>query len=713
MFEIPVAIFLFNRPECTRQLYSAIATLKPIRLFIVADGPRKEHEADQELCATTRAVFNTIDWPCEVTKIYSEHNLGCRNSIPNGLSLIFKEVEECIILEDDCIPQQSFFMYCKELLARYKDDDKIMSIGGHRSDGPSEFNTDSYFFSKYPNIWGWATWKHKWEKYDLKMVEWSILRNTSWLNEILNDDAAVAFWKRMFDKMHNGMDTWDYALVFSSWLHNSLSIRPKVSMISNIGFDNNATHTKTPINGTSFPEAADMTFPLHHPSEINIDEESEKRIEWVSFSGMDKRILENVRSSILRRRQPTTNKVLHLSTYDEHGGAARAAKRIFQALTSQSFDFEMLTLHKTSDDNSIKLPKQLDTTTRLKLIHQLLTSYRKQKDNPQLVLQSYGEASAGIVDEINTDESGLVHLHWICNFLSIEDIAKINKPIVWTLHDMWPFAGSEHYSFDQEAYFYKEPTTEDTKENSRLIWKKKYELWKNKDINVVAPSRWLGRCAEKSAIFRNANIRVIPYPIDINFWIPENRKEAKAFFGLDTKKFQILFSAKNALKDHTKGWDLLQETLIKLHQDSKIDFELIVIGQEGEIDINVPFTVRMLGNINDDKTLVNLYSAVDVLVVPSRAEAFSQVTLEAQSCGLPVVGFDIGGLPDIVMHQQTGWISSSYDTIDLAKGIQWIMENEDRCTDLSVNARKNALEKFSPEVVAKEYMELYKEILAK
>ena len=713
MFNIPIAIFIFNRPECTQELYSAIAKLKPKTLFIIADGPREKNEEDKELCLRTRAIFNAIDWPCELTEFYSELNLGCRNSIPRGLDLVFQEVEECIILEDDCIPKQSFFPYCKELLGRYRDDARVMCIGGHRSDGPNEFSKESYFFSKYPSIWGWATWKHKWEKYNINMNNWNQLRNTNWLSTLLQDELAVVYWKRMFDEMQNGMDTWDYALIYSSWLHDLTSIRPRVNMINNIGFGNNATHTKTHNNGSSFSDVVDISFPLIHPDEVRIDEDAEKRIEWVSFSGMDKRILENARALILKRREHKKIKVLHLSTYDEYGGAARASKRIYQSLKEQPFEFEMLTLHKTSNDNSIRLPKEPDTKTSLKFIQQLLSSYRNQINISSNILQSYGEASAGVVNEINSDESLIIHLHWICNFLSIEDIANIKKPIVWTLHDMWPFCGSEHYSFDAEDYFYNSPTSQDTKDPNREIWLKKIKLFANLNLNVVAPSRWIASCAQKSFIFKNNTIHIIPYPIDFDLWHPKKREEAIVHFNFKREKKQILFVAVNGVKDYIKGWDLLVDSLMDLYLNEVLEFEVVILGQEGEIDTTLPFPVYSLGTINNDQMIAQLYSAVHLIVIPSRAEAFSQVCLEAQACALPVVGFDIGAIPDIVIHQTTGWISKSNDTIDLSKGIKWVLEDEERRSILCTNARKYALQKFSPDVVAKQYMTLYEKIISK
>ena len=709
MFNTPVVLFVFNRPQCTQLLFAAISALQPSRLFIVADGPREHHPSDIELCARTRELFIEISWPCTVSKLYSKTNIGCRKSIPNGLSWVFQQVEECIILEDDCLPQPSFFPFCEELLERYRNEPRIMTIGGHRTDGPNEFNADSYFFSKYPNIWGWATWKHKWEKYDLMMSEWTLLRSGSWLQSILKNEQEVAYWQRMFDSMQKGLDTWDYALVFSSWLHGALSVRPKVNMITNIGFGNDATHTDH--NSALFASSTDIHFPLVHPKLIATEDSVEKRIDWVSFSGMDKRILEGLRSKIKQTREKELPKILHISTYDEFGGAARAAQRIYQSLKTQSFRLEMLTLHKSSNDDSIKKPQQVDTKTNLKLIHGLLESYRIQKASPNNVLHSYGEVSAGIVNEINADEANIVHLHWICNFLSIEDIAKIEKPIVWTLHDMWPFSGSEHCSFDPEAYFYKHSSGTTSNDLPYQTWLKKLDFWKQQKFTVVAPSRGLANFAKQSILFEHSPISVIPHPINVNFWSPQSKNVARAHFNFSDNKKKILFIAKNPVNDMNKGWDLLQKSLFTLYQSGTIDFELIVVGHEGVADVTLPYTVHWLGDINNDQMLVWLYSSAHLLVVPSRAEAFSQVCLEAQACGLPAVGFDIGGLPDIINHEKTGWISKAYDTSDFSSGMQWVLEDEDLRKTMAINARKNVLEKFSPEVVAKQYLQLYDSIL--
>jgi hypothetical protein len=300
-FNVPVALFLFNRPKELKAVFDAIAKIKPSTIFLIADGPREGNIDDSRLCAAARSLVDQVNWPCKVYRQYSAINQGCRNAIPRGLDWVFSHVEECIILEDDCIPNESFFFYCQELLYRYRDNPRIISIGGHRYDGPDEFDAASYFFSKYPSTWGWATWRRAWEYFDLELTQWPELKNTDWLSEILGNKRHESYWSRIFDEMVKGKNTWDYALVFSSWAQNCISIRSKVNLIENIGFGPDATHTKDNHQLISQRKYQNLTLPLQHPCIIKTEVEDDDRIEWVSYSGTIDRMLQNARQKIRER----------------------------------------------------------------------------------------------------------------------------------------------------------------------------------------------------------------------------------------------------------------------------------------------------------------------------------------------------------------------------------------------------------------------------
>jgi hypothetical protein len=290
-FQTPVILLIFNRPAETARALAAIRAVRPSRLFVVADGPRPGHPDDPQACAQARGMVSDIDWPCSVERLEAATNMGCRDRVSSGLDWAFDRVEEAVVIEDDCLSDPSFFQLCGTLLARHRDDPRVMSIGGHRCDGPDEHDPPSYAFSRYPASWGWATWRRAWRHYDVGLREWPRLRATGWLESLLGDASAVRHWRRIFDHAVRGIDTWDYAWVFAHWLHGGLAIRPRVNLVQNIGFGQAATHTRDASHPLASRPAASLSFPLHHPSACTRDEALDRRLEWILFSGMVRRSL--------------------------------------------------------------------------------------------------------------------------------------------------------------------------------------------------------------------------------------------------------------------------------------------------------------------------------------------------------------------------------------------------------------------------------------
>jgi hypothetical protein len=275
-FNVPTAFLIFNRPDQTEQVFAEIARIRPKRLLVVADGPR--NEAETEKCRAARAIVERVDWSCEVLKNYSELNLGCRKRVSSGLTWIFEQCEEAIILEDDCLPHPSFFPYCAELLEKYRDDPRVMMISGSSFLAGSA-RDDSYYFSCFPHIWGWASWRRAWRHYDLELKRWPELRETDFLLNVLENDKAVERWRKHFDYCRQGkFDTWDYQLVFASWMQNALAIVPQRNLISNIGFGEEATNTKKAAAGMSGIEAHEIVFPLRHPRVVERDRAADRRL---------------------------------------------------------------------------------------------------------------------------------------------------------------------------------------------------------------------------------------------------------------------------------------------------------------------------------------------------------------------------------------------------------------------------------------------------
>ena len=270
----PVAFIIFKRPDTTKKVFEAIRQAKPQKLLVIADGARADVPGEAEKCAATRAIIELIDWECEVFRNYSDINLGCGKRVSSGLDWVFENVEEAIILEDDCLPHPSFFPFCEELLERYKYDERIGSISGQNVQFGRNQTEYSYYFSRYNHIWGWATWRRAWKYFDFDMKYWSEIETYNILKNILLDSRTRYKWNNRFRNTHNNkVDSWGYRWQFSCWLNHLLGIIPNVNLISNIGFGTEATNTNIKNNKYANLNAKAIYFPLKHPSFMvpNID----------------------------------------------------------------------------------------------------------------------------------------------------------------------------------------------------------------------------------------------------------------------------------------------------------------------------------------------------------------------------------------------------------------------------------------------------------
>ncbi|MCK5491752.1 MAG: glycosyltransferase family 2 protein [Candidatus Omnitrophica bacterium] len=267
-FNTPVALIVFNRPETTSQVLSAIRKVKPKQLFVIADGPRTNNLEDKKNCELVRKIIDDIDWDCQIYKKYSEINLGCGKGPSNGISWVFNNVNECIILEDDCIPDLSFFRFCEELLEKYRYDCRIMMISGNYHLLEKKRIEYSYFFSRNTQTWGWATWKRAWDFYDYEMTLWPEVKKSRWLERVLGTKQCVKYWERLFDECYKDKtrDYWDYQWTFCCWAQNALNIIPDRNLVTNIGVgDLGGSH----FTGIHCPfvnlPVYEIEFPLRHP----------------------------------------------------------------------------------------------------------------------------------------------------------------------------------------------------------------------------------------------------------------------------------------------------------------------------------------------------------------------------------------------------------------------------------------------------------------
>ena len=265
-----VLLTTYNRPYFTKGVFEIIKKVQPKKLFISSDGPK--NKKNKKLVEQTRSIFENIGWDCKVYKNYSEENLGLGKRMSSAITWFFDNVREGIVLEDDCLPDLSFFRYCEELLEKYRHDGRVMHITGDNFLAEEKRIGNSYYFSKYPHCWGWASWSRAWKSYDDKMERWTNLRESGWLRKKLDSKIARTYWKRVFDLTYkNKINSWAYKWQYSCWLENGITVVPKKNLVKNIGQGIDATNTKMDIRIKSI-SAKRLKFPLKHPVNISIDE---------------------------------------------------------------------------------------------------------------------------------------------------------------------------------------------------------------------------------------------------------------------------------------------------------------------------------------------------------------------------------------------------------------------------------------------------------
>lgn len=286
----PVAFFIFNRPDRTARVFAEIARARPATLLVVADGPRPDRTGERESCLAARAVVDQIDWPCELLTNFADSNLGCKRRVSTGLDWVFEQVEEAIILEDDCLPDATFFPFCTELLERFRDDPRVSMICGSNFQQGRRRSPHSYFFGLHVTVWGWASWRRTWRNYDVEMRRWPELRDTSWLTDLLINPVAVKYWRTTFEAAFQGeFDTWDWQFFFFWWSQNMLAVVPNRNLVSNIGFGDQGSHTRESLPTMAGLPLEPMRFPLHHLPEVYLDRDADN----LSFRRIYPWIIEN------------------------------------------------------------------------------------------------------------------------------------------------------------------------------------------------------------------------------------------------------------------------------------------------------------------------------------------------------------------------------------------------------------------------------------
>lgn len=427
-------------------------------------------------------------------------------------------------------------------------------------------------------------------------------------------------------------------------------------------------------------------------------------------------------------------RVLHVGCSDLSGGACRAAYRIHQCLHTYGSEnavvSRMRVIEKLSADPTVQGGDCKDQNPLSRYLRPRISLYHRfgiPFSSPNRVAHSFGWPDSGLGRELNEDSCDVIHLHWVgfslgMNTLSIAEIGRLNKPVVWTLHDQWAFCGGEHYSSSPpvtdrryiEGYVKENrPITEGGKDRNRLTWEAKRKHW-TRPFTIVCPSTWLANCARESFLMKTWPIHVIPYPIDLDVWAPFDQQQARLLMRLPQRCPLVLFGATGGAADPRKGADLLLQALQLLREQQAgthlEKVELVIFGQTAPAQpMDLGFPIHYAGILRDDVSLRLLYAAADVMVVPSRQEAFGQTASEAHACGTPVVAFRSGGLMDIVEDRLTGALAEPFDPGSLAAAIRWVLEDPERRQQMGRAARVKAVGAWDPERIAGNYADVYQQ----
>ena len=295
-FETPILFLIFNRPDSTREVFDQIKKVKPKHLFIAADGPRESIEGEKEKCEQTRAIINNIEWDCEVKTLFRSKNLGCALSVSSAITWFFDQVPEGIVLEDDCYPDLSFFGYCQELLMKYRHIDEVKLIGGNNFQDGVKRGNGSYYFSHYPEIWGWASWRRAWRDYDFKMNGLAETFETGNMKDVFKSTPEKKYWYGKFSQAKQGKnDTWDYQLMYSILKNKGIAISPQVNLVKNIGIDNNPTH-RSLLDSKKALKLNTLSFPLVHPP-IVVDRTADQYTYSQIYSRSPRRFIRLIREN--------------------------------------------------------------------------------------------------------------------------------------------------------------------------------------------------------------------------------------------------------------------------------------------------------------------------------------------------------------------------------------------------------------------------------
>lgn len=732
----PVALFTYKRADHTKATLEALARNAlaiQTSLFVFSDGPREEDEV--AAVAAVRDLVRATSGFASITLIERPKNMGLARSVISGVSELLEQHERVIVLEDDLVTSQHFLAYMNDALEHYRDDQMAFSVTGHTFPSSHLKIPDDYPFDTYAGYrcssWSWGTWRDRWQR-----INWSM----NYFPAFCQNPAAQEAFNRGGQDMtallrlqHEGkIDSWAIRFCYAHHVNGMRCIYPTRTLVRNIGLDNSGTHSK-PDPRFLHPALNEDWYPRRFCPASAMDEQIARNFRAVfdppppsagrlllrKTRSLVRLLAHRVRGAASRVRRVLLRPaqdvdVLIVNTYQKNGGAARAAWRTYCGVRKVHPAAAYLTLFR--EDWGPGVVGLFNNSVRGAVAQRLVwLDQRPLRAYPGRRQTFFSPAihPNPLRIPLSRFHPRLVHLHWVGHgLLRVEEIGKLDCPVVWTLHDTWAFTGGCHYTgdcsgFRQQCGQCPQLESRDDNDISRSLMQRKARAFHGLDLTIVTPSRWLADLAASSSLFAGRRIEVIPNGLDTDAFKPIDRSAARAYLGISEEHPVILFGA-HWLPDPRKGGDLLCNALSRLGTPCT----LLTFG-EGQLPLADVPNVQLcsLGNLNDNASLALAFSAADVFACPSREDNLPNTVAEAMACGTPCAAFDVNGLPDMITHQVDGWLAKAFDPNDFAAGIRWLITHPNPDA-LRVAARNKALREYSLDVMSSRYVALYAELLS-
>ncbi len=707
--DIPVALVCFNRPAHTAQVLDALRRDGIRNLYVFCDGPRNAQDIPQ-VEAIGRLV-DQIDWT--TPKVFRRQtNMGLARSVVSAVNTVLADHETIILLEDDCVPKPHFFAFMRECLSRYRDHDRIFGINGYCVSIPDELrNRYPYDIFFYPRIgsWGWATWRRAWKAYDTDLA--GLYRRCIADNIDLKQGGPDI--PESVQKFLNGQprDIWTLNWVLAVYLNRGYYIYPTVSQIQNVGLDGSGVHfgrSKSKFDYVA-PDQPVARFP---DQPVLADELIEH---YNSFFGGTKRSAVMALPPSIAATQSRSNpsivssqrrSIVHINTHDIVGGAAKVAWRLADAQRKNGHDANLLVGYKKCDSPHSSA-FAIETTQALyeQSVRQGLLNYHLQGSHR---LTGYPPVRS----------ADLLHLHNLHgNYFNPFSLAALSqtKPVVWTLHDMQAITG--HCASSMECSLWQQGCPRcphldlehalavDT--SAQLLQDKKL-IYNHSRLQIVVPSEWLRRHVQQS-VLRNHPVELIHNGIETSVFKPYDKAAARQRFGLPNDRVLIGAVANGgSFGNHWKGGTYTQAVMDRVRARFP-NCVFVSIGGSGSTTLP---NVIQLPRLDEESELAMAYSALDIFLYTSLADNCPLVVLEALSCGLPIVSFATGGVPELVRSGVDGWVVEYKNAAQSAAGVENLIADPAVRSAFAQNARRRAVEQFEHSIVVEQYQKLYERVIS-